>query len=243
LALRQSRDAGVDRTLAVAYIALADGETNNYWGLPRETEFVKPEDDCCRTVIGLEAVYYDEAMRSDAQLLEFANAHGWVGFDQNTGKMKPAGAVANPFNQQQLGTLFEYSTAIAKKTGSMAPLYWVALGPTQINLYWSDKGKGCIPATPDEAWAFYLTSDAGVMLNERLYYLTPPGSQGLSCESMAGTGLPAGDPGTSIPWLQKHTGSRTWAERVYWGHESLGTRRPYKDSWAITQYDAAAIYG
>lgn len=230
-ALTAMRDGGVDRLVSVAYQALSEGETQGIWTMPRPDG-----SDCCRTPVGVETVWFHDAVASDDRLLNWLASKGWVDVGQDQ-KLKPIGAIANPLNQDAIAEFFEKSVA----TGNRKAVNWAALGPTQLNIH--SEGACSVPVSIQDVWDMYLAGDPAQMLLLHNYYNTPQGYQANWCPEAPP--LPQGDEEGTITWLHHHTGGpRDYAVKVYFGDDQfIPGRKPYKDSWADAWAASQQVWG
>lgn len=234
-ALIAMRAGGVPRDLAVAVVALSEGESGVQWKLTRPL----PDDaDCCGQIIGVESRVQSFTTRlyDDQEALNWLRDRGWLGWDPTTNTVAPAGGFGNPAQPQNAMLFFEYLAA-NRKYETMKVL---SIGPTQRWIRWGETCGG--PADVDEAWAFYSESDPARLLMNHLKYLIPARYVEGGClpQDMA---LPDGGPSTSIPWLTRHAGNTHDASAIYYGGDPrFGSRRAYNQVWPEVNTLAGAVF-
>lgn len=241
-ALTQIRDGGGPRDVAVAFVALSEGESAAVWAQSRP---LPDDDDCCGQVIGIESGYYaplgddifNHYVGRDSLALEWLRERGWIGWDAQTQRVRPAGAIVPPGNQRERMLFFEFLVANQR----WETLQTISIGPTQI---WLGNGAVCETALPrnlEELWFMYSTADPWSMITLHLGYLLPKRYSKDGCLSHASL-MPDGTEQTAVNWLAKHAGSTSRARDVYNGAAWLGNRRPYKEVWAEANMIAETVY-
>lgn len=236
-ALGALKQGGIDKPLAVALVALSEGETGVVWATKRP----HGEDICCGQVVGLEAGLLDGALRKDADAAKWLAYRGWIA-QSGEGKLIPAGGFGNPLKPQKNAYWMEYLLANGKKD----LLTTVSIGPTQMHMGQLGTGRCGFPQTMAELYAFYSTVQTGgdgheaLLVRNWLRYLAPKGGSVDGCLP-ANVPLADGTPQRSIAWLTSHAGNAAMAQRVYYGDPSLGARPAYKDSYAKAAHAASNI--
>lgn len=231
--LTQLRDAGAPRDVAVAYVALSDGETNFIWNIERPL----PEDAaCCGQIIGLEGVAFHRYVSQDSDVMDWLRTRGWINWNQEEQEIEPAGGLDNPMRPERAALFFEYLAA----NGKFEVMETLSIGPTQL---WLGNGTTCgMPSGVDDVWAFYSETNPWRLITRHLRYLLPSRYDPAGCLSN-GFLLPDGSQQRGVAWLTHHAGNPNLALQVYNGNPARWpNRRAYKDSWNYVNNVATTIY-
>lgn len=271
IALERAKAGGVDREFAVAYTALAQGETGYLFLRSRQTpyglgctietktECANPDDVavCCGTAVGVENQNNMAPVLAQAPLMnEFLVSRGWLQVDEN-GLIKPANGFGNPFQMDKAAWAFEYAVATREK----AALRLFSIGPTQRHMAYFQSGRCGWPSTWEELWDQYVagadvsvpssTVDPGgvaeLVMTKRVTHTYLVSGQYLRHQKDGGcvkdnVPYPNGSQ-SDIAWLTYHAGNTVFAKAVYEGNpELLGSRRPYREVWPEVNAIAATIW-
>jgi len=258
--LKAAKHEGVDRSLAIAFIALCEGETGyaflTHRPYPPLTE-IQGSSDCCAVPVGIELAYFDSGLRQSPKTLSFLAQKGWL--KTENGVLKPTNGLGNPLKPWKTMAAFEFAYLAEED----AAIKIFAVGPFQMNMKWNGASCG-FPANRDEIWDLYVAgrdmelqttsgwSDDQIVLQiyySKIAYLIERwgrynlpkdvNPQGEGCKP-ATTELPNGNPAGDIAWLTGHAGNPSTASKLYYGTLSP-TRAAYKDVWANVNAKAAAM--
>jgi len=225
-ALKEMAAAHIPRELAVAYVALSEGESRYLWTVKRPLK----KHTCCANVVGLEPSEV-KRLHADPAFLKWIN--------DNTG-----GVVVSGNNTLSVPTLSTVRNAIwfekALADENMNILKMFSIGPTQLLI---DSSRICgQPKTIAEIKEWYLTVDMHDRMANFLTYLTPKRYTPKGCRDLNGL-LPDGTEAAGVPWLAAHGGSPEIGLKLWNGDAAVfGARQPYKTIWSLVNTSSEAIF-
>jgi len=153
-ALGEMKAAGINKEIAEALVALSEGETAAVWRTQRPDNKVETAIQCCGQMVGIEMATFNAVLQTQPNARSWLQDHGWLGYDQGSQQLVPAGGFNNPFDPRPAMLYLEFCIATELDAG----LRICSVGPTQMFLGVAatlDALPCGFPKTRDELWAFY----------------------------------------------------------------------------------------